>query len=62
VNSGPIREAQQTLKIDDNEVKMADPVDSGDDVSFNASPQLGCSKCLGDQLLIPTRTALRESP
>jgi hypothetical protein len=40
---------------------MADPVDSGDEVSFSTS-QLGYPKLRIDQWLTLYRTALRESP
>jgi hypothetical protein len=33
----PFGKQLNTSKLDDNEVIMADPVDSGDEVSFNAA-------------------------
>ena len=47
--------------FDDNEVTMADPVDSGDEVSLS-DLYLTYALCQGDQWLTVTFAAPRESP
>jgi hypothetical protein len=53
--------ARQTHEIDVNEVTMADPVDSGDEVSFIVL-YFGYTLAWNDQWLIYASVALRESP